>query len=306
MQTDVVVTDKNDQAIADLTVDDFKLTENGKRQEIKFAQFVSADQAPRLEGSVNVAGRPIDPEVARNLSAKDLRRVFAFVIDDLTIPYEDVSNLRKLLNDFVDDKMREGDLVAIIRVTGGKGLLQQFTSDRQLLRRAIAEITPTMNAYSAFHNLDPVAGINTRPAQGPESNAPLSFPASSRDADVDSSAEGVTGRAIRGLDRRRRSRHEIAAWAKESVRSQAGCRWEGIAESGQIRRPTNVRNPQHVLERSYAASTDRPRQPRCSHQHFEQRSQGGGRAYPALPIRERGRSGLLPNAGGEPSDARLT
>src|SRR6185436_1512221 len=198
VQTDVVVTDKNDQAITDLTADDFKLTENGKRQELQFVQFVSADQSPRLESSVTVAGRPIDPEVARNLSAKDLRRVFAFVIDDLTIPYEDVSNLRKLLNAFVNDKMREGDLVAIIRVTGGKGLLQQFTSDRQLLRRAISEITPTMNAYSAFHNLDPVAGINTRPSQGPESNAPISFPASSRDADVDSSAEGVT-RGLRSL-----------------------------------------------------------------------------------------------------------
>src|SRR6185295_787907 len=197
VQTDVVVTDKNDQAITDLTADDFKLTENGKRQELQFVQFVSADQSPRLESSVKVAGRPIDPEVARNLSAKDLRRVFAFVVDDLTIPYEDVSNLRKLLNAFVNDKMREGDLVAIIRVTGGKGLLQQFTSDRQLLRRAISEITPTINAYSAFHNLDPVAGINTRPAQAPDVNAPPEL-SSTRDADVDSSAEGVT-RGLRSL-----------------------------------------------------------------------------------------------------------
>ena len=70
VQTDVVVTDKNDQIISDLTADDFKITENGKRQEVKFAQFVSADASPRLEGNLSVGGKPVDPEVARNLSAK--------------------------------------------------------------------------------------------------------------------------------------------------------------------------------------------------------------------------------------------
>src|SRR6185295_2381567 len=103
VQTDVVVTDKNDQIIPDLTIDDFKISENGKRQEIKFAQFVSGDAAPRLDGSVTVGGKPIDPEVARNLSAKDLRRVFAFVVDDLTIPFEDLVNVRNMLTDFVDN-----------------------------------------------------------------------------------------------------------------------------------------------------------------------------------------------------------
>jgi len=80
VQTDVVVTDKNDQIITDLTADDFKISENGKRQEVRFAQFVSADSAPRLDGNLSVAGHPVDPEIARNLSAKDLRRVFAFEI----------------------------------------------------------------------------------------------------------------------------------------------------------------------------------------------------------------------------------
>src|SRR6185295_124879 len=76
VQTDVVVTDKDDKIIPDLTINDFRIMENGKRQEIKFAQFVSGDAAPRLDGSVTVGGRPIDPEVARNLSSRDVRRVF--------------------------------------------------------------------------------------------------------------------------------------------------------------------------------------------------------------------------------------
>jgi len=82
-----------------------------------------------------------------------LRRVFAFVIDDLTIPFEDIPTVRKLLTDFIDNQMREGDLVAIVRVVGGTGLLQQFTSDKRILRTAIERITPQLTAMSAFNNL---------------------------------------------------------------------------------------------------------------------------------------------------------
>lgn len=200
VQTDVVVTDKNDQVIPDLTVNDFKITENGKRQEVKFVQFVSSEAAPRVEGNVSVAGQPIDPEVARNLSAKDLRRVFAFVVDDLTIPFEDVTNVRKLLTNFVDNQMREGDLVAIVRVIGGGGLLQQFTTDKRILRHAIDRINPRLHNYSAFNNLTPAGDLNTSMLEAAaDLNAP--FPAeaiSKANSNLDSSEEGTT-RGFRAL-----------------------------------------------------------------------------------------------------------
>src|SRR5207237_6356137 len=116
---------------------------------------------PRTEGTITVAGHAVEPEAARNLSAHDLRRVFAFVVDDLTIPIEDIVTVRKMLTDFVDNKMREGDLVAIVRVVGGSGLMQQFTSDKRILRRAIAQITPRLHAYSAFNNLTSPDKIST-------------------------------------------------------------------------------------------------------------------------------------------------
>lgn len=161
VQTDVVVTDKNDQIIPDLRIDDFKITENGKRQEIRFAQFVSADAAPRLDGNVTVGGKPIDPEVARNLSSRDVRRVFAFVVDDLTIPFEDIVSVRQMLTSFVDNRMRDGDLVAIVRVVGGPGILQQFTTDKRILRAAISRISPQLHPFSAFNNLTPATNIRT-------------------------------------------------------------------------------------------------------------------------------------------------
>ena len=83
------------------------------------------------------------------VSARDLKRVVAFVIDDLTMEAVDLPPVRKMMLDFVNNKMRDGDLVAIVRVVGGKGLLQQFTTDRALLRRAIASLNTVMHPFSA-------------------------------------------------------------------------------------------------------------------------------------------------------------
>jgi len=153
VQTDVVIVDKDDHVIPDIKLDEIKVSDNGKRQDVKFLEFVTPDAAPRIEGKLSIAGNAVESDAARNLTAGDLRRVFAFVIDDLTIPFENIPNVRKLLTDFVDNQMREGDLVAIVRVVGGGGLLQQFTSDKRILRTAIDRITPQLTAYSAFNNL---------------------------------------------------------------------------------------------------------------------------------------------------------
>lgn len=194
VQTDVVVTDKNDQIIPDLKLEDFKVYDNGKRQDLKFIEFVGVDTEPRSEGSLNIAGQPVEPYVTRNLTAKDLRRVFAFVVDDLTIPFDDLTSVRKLLSGFVDTQMRDGDLVVIVRVVGGNGLLQQFTSDRQILRRAISQITPRLHAYSAFNNLPSPTKLSTDLAQAAASEG-ADFPEaaiSGANSNLDLSTDGVT------------------------------------------------------------------------------------------------------------------
>src|SRR6266849_1801702 len=140
VQTDVVVTDKSDQIIPDLKLGDFELYDNGKKQDLKFMEFVGVDTARRSEGTRPSSLPNHLEQTGPGLLAKDLKRVVAFVIDDLTMQIEDLPSVRKMLLNFVDNKMRDGDLVAIVRVVGGKGLLQQFTTERQLLRRAIAAI----------------------------------------------------------------------------------------------------------------------------------------------------------------------
>ncbi len=148
VQLDVVVTDKNGRVVKNLSKDDFIISEVGKRQQVSFFQFVDA-----AGGKVVTAPTAVpEAQKRQGLTEADVRRVFAFVVDDLTIRYEDLKDLRQMLTDFVDQRMQDNDLVAIIRTVGGKGLLQQFTSDKELLRRAIASLTATTHPFSVFHN----------------------------------------------------------------------------------------------------------------------------------------------------------
>jgi VWFA-related protein len=158
VQTDVVVTDKSDQIVSDLKLSDFEVFDNGKKQDLQFMEFISVDEPSRSEGSTNVArvAPGIDTSVPTDPTAADLRRVIGFVVDDVTIPSEDISRVRTMLLDFVDNKMRNGDLVAIVRTVGGRGLLEQFTTDRQILRRAVNDLgVRTVPPYLASTGDDP-------------------------------------------------------------------------------------------------------------------------------------------------------
>ena len=149
VQTDVVVTDKNDQIVPDLKLEDFELYDNGKKQDLKFMEFVGVNTAKRVEGTPPPLPKgAFADSTSTGVSAKDLKRVIAFVVDDLTIPSEDMARVRDLLQDFVNSQMRDGDLVAVMRVVGGNGLLEQYTADKQLLRRAIQSLTAQVHPFS--------------------------------------------------------------------------------------------------------------------------------------------------------------
>jgi VWFA-related protein len=162
VQIDVVVTDKRGQVVRGLTKDDFELYESGKKQVINFFEFVEAGKNRRL----GEAAKPTEPQAApQNLTEAEVRRIFAFVVDDLTIRFEDLIYIRQMLTNFVNNQMQPTDLVAIVRTVGGKGLLQQFTSDKELLRRAIAALTPSTHPFGAFNN-PPLPKLESNPQPG--------------------------------------------------------------------------------------------------------------------------------------------
>jgi hypothetical protein len=79
------------------------------------------------EGGVKTPSAPVPPA---RLRPEQVRRTIALVVDDLGLSFESVTRVRSSLKKFVDEQMRSGDLVAVIRTSAGVGALQQFTSDK--------------------------------------------------------------------------------------------------------------------------------------------------------------------------------
>jgi len=64
--------------------------------------------------------------------------------------------VRRALKKFVDEQMQSGDLVAIIRTSGGMGALQQFTSDKRQLYAAVERVKWNANGRSGISAFDPI------------------------------------------------------------------------------------------------------------------------------------------------------
>jgi VWFA-related protein len=141
VQIDAVVTDKKGQPVTDLKPEDFEITEDGRRQEITNLSFVSTGAAPQpARPAATPADKNAPPVPPVSLRPEQVRRTMALVVDDLGLSFESIYYARRALRKFVDEQMQPGDMVAIIRTSGGVGALQQFTSDKRQLYAAIERL----------------------------------------------------------------------------------------------------------------------------------------------------------------------
>lgn len=141
IQVDVIVTDKNGKPVADLKPEDFEILENDKSQKITNFSYVLNESAPANTTADN-ANKQTDKNipVPVRLRPEQVKRTIALVIDDLSLSFQSAYYTRQALKKFVDEMMQPGDLVAIIRTGSGAGALQQFTSDKQQLYKAIERV----------------------------------------------------------------------------------------------------------------------------------------------------------------------
>src|SRR5687768_152076 len=176
VQFDAVVTDRDGRLVTDLKPEDFEVFLGGKPQKISNFAFVSA--APAAAPAATPAPRPdkdAPPAPPRPLRVSQVRRTIALVVDDLGTSFTDIYYVRNALKQYVDEQMQPGDLVAVIQTGKGLGALQQFTSDKQLLHRAIARVrwNPMGRAgIGAFAPVeaDPLAQAGGLAASDPESS----------------------------------------------------------------------------------------------------------------------------------------
>jgi VWFA-related protein len=161
VQFDAVVTDKKGQQVTDLQPEDFEVTVNGRRQSITNFSYVVAQP-----GAVSGPTQPAPPSRDRaapyvppaRMKPGDVRRTVALVVDDLGVSFESMAYVRKALKKFVDEQMQPGDLVAIMRTSAGMGALQQFTSDKTILNRAIERVRWYPRGRVGVNAFEPIGG----------------------------------------------------------------------------------------------------------------------------------------------------
>jgi VWFA-related protein len=145
VQVDAVVTDKSGKPITDLTKDEIQIFEDGRPQKITHFSYVVADTsspAPPKKAAtpVDKTAPPVPPVPRGVVHPEQIRRTIALVVDDLGLSFQSIYYVRRALKKFVDEQMQPGDLVAIIRTSGGIGALQQFTADKSRLYSAIEHL----------------------------------------------------------------------------------------------------------------------------------------------------------------------
>ncbi len=156
VQVDAVITDKNGKLITDLRPDEVQIFEDGHQQKITNFSFVTPEASttpPLLSAPPDKNAPPLPPA---KLHPEDVRRTIALVVDDLGLSFESTHFVRGALKKFVDQQMQSGDLVAIIRTSGGIGALQQFTADKRQLYAAIERIKWYVNGRSSVGAFAPI------------------------------------------------------------------------------------------------------------------------------------------------------
>ena len=112
VRVDVIVDDRKDQPVTNLTQEDFEVLEDGKPQSVEQFSLVKVDGNPR-------PGDP-PPREIRNRGDEELIanredvRVFVFFLDDYHVRRSNSMSVREPLLRFVQNQLRPNDIVAIM------------------------------------------------------------------------------------------------------------------------------------------------------------------------------------------------
>jgi Ca-activated chloride channel family protein len=130
IEVDVRVTDRDGNAVRDLTRDDFVLLDDGVEQAITTATFVDFS----VESPVSrMVPDGIEPDVVTNAGAG---RAWVILLGGYGL------RAREVARRFVETSMGPHDQVAVVQAFGSMSSAQGFTRNRQLLLAAIDRLAP--------------------------------------------------------------------------------------------------------------------------------------------------------------------
>jgi VWFA-related protein len=145
----VVVRDKNGNAVRGLTRDDFAVYEDGRPQVITTFNFEELDRAPAVPeaiptvlGSIGKAApapAPAAPAPAAPVPVVDVhgRRLIVMLFDTSSMQPEEIARALDSARDYVEHRLSAADVVAITTLSTSLQVEQDFTDDKQALLSAI-------------------------------------------------------------------------------------------------------------------------------------------------------------------------
>ena len=134
VEIDARVTDAQGNFVRNLTRDDFQLVEDGHPQAL--TAFSMVDIPVERPDPPLFAKTAIPPDVVSNRTPFE-GRVFVLVMDDLNTKFGDTSRTRAAARQFVERYVGSNDMVAVVNTSGVSKTMQDFTSNRQLMLKAI-------------------------------------------------------------------------------------------------------------------------------------------------------------------------
>jgi VWFA-related protein len=139
---DVVVTDKQGKPVTGLRPEDFAVEENGKTQ--KISTFATP-------GENLAAGQPLPPGIYSNRPQyrSPGGPVTAMLLDALNTPYSDQGYARRQMLSFVQQQYKPGQRMGVFSLTGSLNVLQDFTSDPDILNAALQRYKPEPQKFAA-------------------------------------------------------------------------------------------------------------------------------------------------------------
>ncbi len=138
VELDVTVTDKKGRPVPNLTREDFVIKDDGQPQNLtSFGYRTLSSFSPSSSSSTKPNTTPNSSPLS---TGNPPTRYIILALDDLHIRLENVMRTRDSLLKFVNEQMLDDDYVAIFSTSGQLPLYQQFTNDRETLRRAVRRI----------------------------------------------------------------------------------------------------------------------------------------------------------------------
>jgi VWFA-related protein len=132
---EVVALDKNGKPVKNLKKENFRLYEDGKRQEI-----LSFDEVTETQGNNTL--------LSMDNSGRSKGKTVLILFDDSALSAESIHQARDSAAFFVKEHMKPQDLFAVASFSNDLKILQNFTRDPAKISKAIAQPVASISNYS--------------------------------------------------------------------------------------------------------------------------------------------------------------